>query len=69
MGGYGIITVAVTPLDFSIQAVNYKLGALIPADLPSGIFGLFLRVEVSAAPTGTSSFDVPATVGVVDNMM
>ena len=60
---------AVLVLDLPVLAVDVELRALVLADLASGINGILLLVEVTAA-TGRAVFlDVPAAVGVGYNMM
>lgn len=44
--------------------MNHKLGALIETDLPSGINCIPLGIEVTAAPTGTTPFDIPTAFGI-----
>ena len=58
------MTVAVPSLDSPVQAMNYKLGALIATDLPSGINCIPLGIKVATTPTGTAPFDIPTTFGI-----
>ena len=60
---------AVCGLDASVHTVNNKFGALVSADLPTGIDGLLFGREMAARSLCAAAFYIPATLGIVNNMM
>ena len=60
---------AVCRLNVTIQTVNNKFSALITTDLSTGIYSLFLSGIVSAGALCSATFYIPATFGIVNNMM
>ena len=60
---------AVLVPDLPFFALVVELGALVPADLASGINGILLLDEVTAAAGRAVFLDVPVAVGVGYNMM
>ena len=64
-----IIPVAVCGLDASIHAVDNELGALVSADLSSGIHSLFLGCEMTTGALRAAALHIPTPVGIVNDMM
>ena len=60
---------AVCGLDASVHTVNNEFGALISADLPSGVYGLFLSRKVTTGAFSAVALYIPAALGIVNNMM
>ena len=60
---------AVCGLDASVHTVDNKFGALISADLSSCVYGLFLGCKMAAGTLSAAAFYIPATLGIVNNMM
>ena len=60
---------AVCGLDASVQTVDDEFCSLISADLPSGINSLRLGFIVATGAKGSVALDIPATAGIVNNMM
>ena len=64
-----IVAVAVCGLDASVHTMDYELGALISADLPSGVHSLFLGCEMTAGALRAATLNIPTSVGIVNDMM
>ena len=60
---------AVCGLDASIHTMDNELGALISADLSSGIHSLFLGCEMTTGALRAAALHIPTSVGIVNDMM
>lgn len=60
---------AVCGLDASVHTMNNELGALVSANLSSYVYGLFLGGKMAAGTLSTTTFHIPSTFGIVNNMM
>ena len=60
---------AIRRLNTTIQLMNDKLGTLVSADLPSGIYCLLFSGIVATGALGSATFYIPATIGIVNDMM
>lgn len=61
--------VAIALAYLSVFVVDSKFGALILANLSSGIDCILLRIVVAGSPIPASTFYVPAAVGIGNNVM
>jgi hypothetical protein len=64
-----VVPMAIFALELSVHSVNVELGALVLADLPPGIYGVLLPVEVTATTSRTVSCDVPTAIGIWHDVM
>lgn len=64
-----VFPMAVRRLNATIQSVDDKLSALVAADLPASIYCLILSGKVAAGAMGPVAFYIPATFGIVNDMM
>ena len=60
---------AIRRLNTTIQPMNDKLGTLVSADLSSSIYCLFLGGIVATGALSSATFYIPATIGIVNDMM
>ena len=65
----GVATVAVCRLDTSVDTMDNKFGALVPTNLSAGVNGLCFGGVVTAGALSTAAFDIPATLGIVNDVM
>ena len=64
-----IPSVAIRRLNTTVQPMNDKLGALVSTNLSSSIYCLFLSGIVATGALSSATFYVPATIGIVNDMM
>ena len=62
-------SMAIRRLNTTVQPMNDKLSALVSADLSSGIYCLFLGGIVATGALSSATFYIPATIGIVNDMM
>lgn len=62
-------SMAIRRLNTTIQPMNDKLGALVSADLSSGIYCLLLSGIVATGALSSATFYILATIGIVNDMM
>ena len=64
-----IISVTIRRLDPSIHAVDDQFCFLVLTDFSTRIHSLMLCFIMTARPLSTATFDIPSTVGIMNNMM
>ena len=60
---------AIRRLNTTVQPMNDKLSALVSADLSSSIYCLFLGGIVATGALSSATFYIPATIGIVNDMI
>jgi hypothetical protein len=61
--------VAVAAADLTVEVMDSEFRALIAADFPALVDSFTLRIMVTAGAFGSTSLQIPATLGVMDNVM
>ena len=64
-----VSSMAIRRLNTTVQPMNDKLSALVSADLSSSIYCLFLGGIVATGALSSATFYIPATIGIVNDMM
>ena len=62
-------SMAIRRLNTTVQPMNDKLSALVSADLSSSVYCLFLGGIVATGALSSATFYIPATIGIVNDMM
>ena len=64
-----VVSVAARALDFTVFSVDDQFGPLVTANLATGIDSLDLGVPVAAGTLTSTALNIPATIGIRNNMM
>ena len=64
-----VSSMAIRRLNTTVQPMNDKLSALVSADLSSSIYCLFLGGIVATGALSSATFYIPATIGIMNDMM
>ena len=64
-----VVSMAVGTLDSTVFPVDNQFGSLITADLASSIDSLGLGVPVTTGTLTSTALNIPAAIGVRNNMM